>query len=49
MDQAVGPDLQNRMIAAAGITQVYPLDTGHSPFLSKLAEATDLLLQISRK
>jgi pimeloyl-ACP methyl ester carboxylesterase len=49
LDQAVGSDLQNRMIAAAGITQVYPFDTGHSPFLSKPEEVTDLLLDISRK
>lgn len=45
-DRAVGPDLQSRMITAAGITKVYPLQSGHSPFLSMPDSITKVLLTI---
>ncbi|MEP7110652.1 MAG: alpha/beta fold hydrolase [Ferruginibacter sp.] len=45
-DHAVGPDLQSRMIAAAGITKVYPIESGHCPFLSMPDKVTGILLTI---
>ncbi|CAN5759366.1 alpha/beta hydrolase [soil metagenome] len=45
-DHAVGPDLQSRMIAAAGITKVYPIQSGHSPFLSMPDAVAEILLNI---
>lgn len=46
-DHVIGPELQNRMIAAASITQVYSLDSGHSPSLSQPQAVTALLLKIA--
>ncbi|MEO6550237.1 MAG: alpha/beta fold hydrolase [Ferruginibacter sp.] len=46
LDHAVGPDLQSRMITAAGITKVYPIQSGHCPFLSMPDSVTEILLNI---
>jgi pimeloyl-ACP methyl ester carboxylesterase len=48
LDHAISPDLQNRMVSAAGINAVYHLNTGHSPFLSKPDSVALLLLKISK-
>jgi pimeloyl-ACP methyl ester carboxylesterase len=48
MDHAIGADLQNQMVAAAKITKLYSINTGHCPFLSQPDEVTRLLLTISR-
>jgi pimeloyl-ACP methyl ester carboxylesterase len=45
-DHVVGPDLQNRMIAASNILKVYPINSSHCPFLSKPDEVTEILLDI---
>lgn len=46
-DIVISPGLQDRMIAAAGITSVYTVNTSHSPFLSQPQAVADLLLKIS--
>jgi len=46
-DEVIGIDLQNRMVQTAGITKVYSLNTGHSPFLSKPDSVTAILLMIA--
>ncbi|MES1221586.1 MAG: alpha/beta fold hydrolase [Bacteroidota bacterium] len=48
MDQAIGTDLQNRMVDAAHITKLYSINTSHSPFLSRPQELTGLLLTIGK-
>ena len=45
-DVVISPGLQDRMIAAAGITSIYSADTSHSPFLSRPAVISSLLLKI---
>ncbi|CAN5478543.1 alpha/beta hydrolase [soil metagenome] len=45
-DHAVGPDLQSRMITAAGITKVYSIQSGHCPFLTMPDAVTKILLGI---
>lgn len=45
-DMALGYNLQKRMVAAGGIKNVYSLDTGHSPFLSKPDALTEILMKI---
>ena len=47
-DHAISPDLQNRMVAAAGIKFVYQLNTSHSPFISKPDSVTTLLIRIAK-
>jgi len=47
-DIVISPGLQNRMIAAAGITTVYTVNTSHSPFLSQPHEVSKLLLSIAK-
>lgn len=47
-DMVISPGLQDRMIAAAGITTVYPVNTSHSPFLSQPKEISSLLLRIGQ-
>lgn len=47
-DQAVSPDLQNRMVTAAGITSIYNITGSHSPFLSKPDSVTTILLKIAK-
>ena len=46
MDHAIGMDLQNRMVEGAHISKTYSINTGHSPFLSKPGELTDMFLSI---
>lgn len=45
-DHAIGPDLQKQMLEAAHITKVYPINSGHSPFLSKPTELVNIFLSI---
>lgn len=45
-DIVISPALQDRMIAAAGIKTVYPVNTSHSPFLSQPKTVSELLLKI---
>jgi pimeloyl-ACP methyl ester carboxylesterase len=45
-DHAITIDLQNKMAAAAGIKNVYAVDSGHCPMLTKPDEVTNILLQI---
>jgi len=47
-DHAITPDLQNRMVTAAGIKNTYQLNTSHSPFLSKPDSVTTMLLNIAK-
>ena len=47
-DHAISPDLQSRMVAAAGIKSEYNLNTSHSPFLSKPDSVTTLLMKIAQ-
>lgn len=46
-DRAVGPGLQNRMVAASPCRSVFRLDTDHSPFFSAPAELADILQAIA--
>jgi pimeloyl-ACP methyl ester carboxylesterase len=46
-DIVISPGLQDRMIAAAGITTIYPINTSHSPFLSQPHTISELLLRIA--
>ena len=45
-DHAVGIDLQNKMAAAAHISKIYSVNTGHSPFLTRPTDVTKILLAI---
>lgn len=45
-DNGIGNDLQKEMIRTAGISQVYTIDAGHSPSLSKPEEVTHILTTI---
>ncbi len=47
-DHAIGPDLQDKMANAAGISKTYTLNSGHSPFLSVPDQLTQQLLTISK-
>jgi len=47
-DIVISPGLQDRMIAEAGITTVYQVNTSHSPFLSQPQAVSDLLLNIGK-
>ncbi len=47
-DLVISPTLQDRMIAAAGITTVFTVNTSHSPFLSQPHEVSKLLLNIAK-
>ena len=46
-DHAVGPNLQKRMVAAAGIRNTYTLSSSHCPFLSMPDQVTKTLIQIA--
>jgi pimeloyl-ACP methyl ester carboxylesterase len=46
-DHAVGMDLQNQMIKAANITNIYSLSSSHCPFISEPKEVTTLLMKIA--
>lgn len=45
-DHTIGINLQNDMAEAAGITQTYTLNSGHSPFLSMPDKVTETLIKI---
>lgn len=45
-DRAITISLQNQMVAAAGITNIYTINSSHSPHLSMPNEVTNILLQI---
>lgn len=45
-DHAITIDLQNKMVAAAGIKNVYTVESGHCPMLTKPDEVTTILLKI---
>jgi len=47
-DIVISPGLQNSMIAQAGITNVYEINSSHSPFLSQPKAVTGLLLKAAR-
>ena len=46
-DHVIGIDLQNQMVQTAGITNVYSLNTSHSPFLSEPDSVSAILLNIA--
>jgi pimeloyl-ACP methyl ester carboxylesterase len=48
-DHAVGIDLQNQMVSTAGITDVYSLESSHTPFLSMPDKLTAILIKISKE
>jgi pimeloyl-ACP methyl ester carboxylesterase len=48
-DHGIGNDLQKEMIKTEGIKNVYALDTGHSPSLSRPDEVTDILAEIANQ
>jgi pimeloyl-ACP methyl ester carboxylesterase len=45
-DHAITIDLQKKMVAAAGIKNVFAVESGHCPMLTKPDEVTGFLLQI---
>lgn len=47
-DHAVSYPLQKRMVAAAGLSKTYQINTSHSPFLAKPDSLTILLQNITR-
>ena len=47
-DIVISPALQDRMLATAAITEVYTVNTSHSPFLAKPEEVAGLLLNIGQ-
>ncbi len=47
-DQAVGLNLQKRMVAAAGIKNTYTLNSSHCPFLSMPDQVTKVLLNTTQ-
>jgi pimeloyl-ACP methyl ester carboxylesterase len=47
-DHVVSPNLQNRMIATAGVKTVYQLNTSHSAFLAKPDSVAILLTKIGQ-
>lgn len=48
-DNVISPAMQDRMITAASISLVLPVNTGHSPFLSQPKKVSDLLLEIAQE
>lgn len=48
-DIVISPGLQDRMIAAAGISTIYTINTSHSPFLSKPHEISALLIKAGKQ
>jgi pimeloyl-ACP methyl ester carboxylesterase len=48
-DIVISPALQDRMIAAAGIRLVLPVNTSHSPFLAQPKAVSDLLLEVAQE
>lgn len=49
LDRIVTIDLQNRMVAASGIKQVYTVDASHCSFLSMPEKVSAILLEIAKK
>ncbi|RAJ08354.1 pimeloyl-ACP methyl ester carboxylesterase [Chitinophaga skermanii] len=47
-DIVISPSLQDKMIASAGIKNVYSVNTSHSPFLSQPQAVSALLLKIAQ-
>jgi pimeloyl-ACP methyl ester carboxylesterase len=47
-DIVISPGLQDRMIAGAGIKNVYSVNTSHSPFLSQPQAVADILLKVGQ-
>jgi pimeloyl-ACP methyl ester carboxylesterase len=47
-DIVISPGLQDRMITAANIKAVYPVNSSHSPFLSQPHVISDLLIKIAQ-
>jgi hypothetical protein len=47
-DRVVSPNLQDRMIAAAGVKTVYQLNTSHSAFLAKPDSVAILLTKVGQ-
>ena len=47
-DHAITIDLQKKMISAAGIKNVYSVESGHCPMLTQADKVSDLLLQIAK-
>jgi len=48
LDHGIGHNLQKEMIAAAGITNIYELNTGHTPSLSAPEELSNILIKIAQ-
>ncbi|TDO24265.1 alpha/beta fold hydrolase [Pedobacter duraquae] len=48
LDNGIGVDLQNQMIRAHGITEVYKLKSGHCPFLSMPDAVTTILIKTAK-
>jgi len=48
-DNAITCDFQQKMVAAAGISNTFIMNTGHSPFVSQPAELTNILREILKK
>jgi pimeloyl-ACP methyl ester carboxylesterase len=47
-DHVIGIDLQNRMVKAAAIANVYSLESSHTPFFSMPDQLSELLVKISK-
>lgn len=47
-DKVISESLQDRMIAAARITSIFPVSTSHSPFLSQPQLISDILLHAAQ-
>ena len=47
-DHVISPDVQNQMVSAAGVKEVYSLDSSHTPFLSMPDKLANLLIKISQ-
>jgi pimeloyl-ACP methyl ester carboxylesterase len=48
LDHGIGNGLQKEMIATAGITNVYEMNTGHTPALSNPAQLSEILNKIAQ-
>ena len=47
LDVVISPQLQDRMIATAGIQSIYEINSSHSPFLSQSEALSGLLIKIA--
>lgn len=48
-DHGIGNDLQKQMIATAGISRIYTLNSGHSPSLTMPFELSEIMHQIAQQ